>query len=194
MTTLELPPTHTEELVRGTVVRAHMRWVRSYFGERVMTRVLSLLPEDAAIEVNAALPSSWCALESLIRLDTAIATVCGRSERLTLRDLGRYTAHVSLAAFRESFRSDRIHAFFHSGGFRDLYVCSSSTCEWIEVSPAQGILTIRGSGTAGAFFCAGLAGFYEQAIVMHGGEQPEVVETKCRGTESDACVFEIRWR
>lgn len=82
--------------LRGSFPSAHLQWVREYYGDRVAIRVLSILPPEAAVEVNGALPSGWCSFESVVLLDAAIAEVCGRDARQTYRDLGRYTAHVGL--------------------------------------------------------------------------------------------------
>ena len=62
--------------------------MRDYCGERVADRVLSILPPEAAVEVNGAIPSGWCSFQSLLLLDAAISEVCGRDARQTYRDLG----------------------------------------------------------------------------------------------------------
>lgn len=189
-----LPPdTLLDSRVRGTIVHAHTSWVLEYYGDPVMTRVLNLLPSHAAADVIGAAGSSWSPLESLILLDSAIADVCGRSERQSVRDLGRFTAHALLGAMSESFRREGLHAFFHAGGLRDCYL-HAGEWQWQEVSATHGVLTIAGMRNRNSVFCAGVSGLHEQTVLMHGGNAPAVVESSCTCAGDDACVFDISWR
>jgi hypothetical protein len=43
-------------------------------------------------------------------------------------------------------------------------------------------------------FCASAVGFFLEAILRHGGEQPGVTETTCQTRGDDTCTYELTWR
>jgi predicted hydrocarbon binding protein len=44
------------------------------------------------------------------------------------------------------------------------------------------------------YFCASGVGFFLEAILRHGGSEPNVVETKCQTLGDTTCTFEMTWR
>lgn len=158
--------------IRGLLPAVHLQWVRDYYGERVAIRVLSILPPEAAVEVNGAIPSGWCSFESLLLLDVAITEVCGRDARQTYRDLGRYTAHVGLTdTERAMIRSD-VHRFLRCFAVRDALFQDRGTCRYAQDGPARGMVIADG-----AHYCIGIS------------------ESRCRGIERYAravCHYQTR--
>ena len=180
--------------IRGLLPAVHLQWVRDYYGERVAIRVLSILPPEAAVEVNGAIPSGWCSFESLLLLDVAITEVCGRDARQTYRDLGRYTAHVGLTdTERAMIRSD-VHRFLRCFAVRDALFQDRGTCRYAQDGPARGMVIADGAHAWSRVHCDTMAGWLEQVLEVHGARAVRVDEPLCRASEADRCAFLLEWQ
>jgi len=180
--------------IQGLVIRAHVQWVREYFGDRNLTRVLSALPPHAAIEAKDANDGDWCRFETLVLLSRAIADVCGGREAQIPRELGRYTAHVAIGDRRHALRLEEIHRFCRCSVIRDALLQDRGECTYDELSEFAGRIAIRSSRVLSPIFCLVLAGYYEQIVAAHGGRDVEVLESSCQCAGDAACTLELRWR
>ena len=59
--------------VKGGIPRAHLAWVKQQGGEKAVEDVLGRLPAAIGDEMRRVLATTWCAFESVILLDRAIA-------------------------------------------------------------------------------------------------------------------------
>ncbi len=185
--------TTTAGRVKGSVVRAHVQWVRDYFGDRVMARVLSVMPPAAAVEANGTVDAAWCSFETLMHLDGAILEVCGARDAQLARELGRYTAHVTLTASSRSFRPEDIHRFCRCSAVADALLQERGALSYEEVTDRHGRIIVSGTRAVSPLFCMGVSGYYEQILTAHGGREVSVVEPTCQCRGEDACAFELRW-
>lgn len=185
--------TTTAGRVKGSIIRAHAQWVRDYFGDRVMARVLSVMPPAAAIEANGVVDPAWCSFETLMHLDHAILEVCGARDAQLARELGRYTAHLMLSAGARSFRPEDIHRFCRCSVVADALLQERGTLAYEEVSERHGRIIICGTLAVSPLFCLGVSGYYEQILTAHGSREVTVVESVCQARGQDACAFELRW-
>lgn len=186
--------TLTGRRIQGLVIRAHVEWVREYFGERVMTRVLGVLPPHVAVEANGAVDSGWCGFETLDLLDRAIVEVCGGRDARIARELGRYTAHVALSERRHSLRREDVHRHCRCSLVRDALLQNAGFRSYEEVSERHGRILIRDSCSVSPVYCVGLAGYYQQILTAHGATDVEVTETFCQCAGDAACILELHWR
>jgi predicted hydrocarbon binding protein len=180
--------------VKGSMIRAHVQWAREQFGDERLSQLLASLPEAIASEVNAALASTWCSFESVVRLDREIARTARRDENTVMRELGRHSAELNLSTVYRAFRRDDIHEFFRRSTtlhrqFQDF--CDS---EYVQTAPTRGEVRLRAATCFSPIYCASAAGYYEQVIRLHGGGDPIVTETTCRCAGDDVCTYVMAWR
>lgn len=180
--------------VKGAIIRAHLEWVRNYFGDRVLMRVLSVLPGATAIEANGTIDPAWCSFETLVLLDGAILEVCGGTDARVARELGRYTAHVMLTAGGRSLHREEIHRFCRCSVVADALLQGRGAASYEEVSEGHGRVVVSGTRAVAPVFCLGVAGYYEQVVTAHGARDATVAEAACQCRGDDACVFELHWR
>ncbi|HWW60708.1 MAG TPA: hypothetical protein VN181_05010, partial [Thermoanaerobaculia bacterium] len=164
--------------VKGAMVRAHLKYVRDHHGEPFVARTVAALPPEVATEVDTALASSWCTFQSLVTLDRAIASVCGRDERALMRELGRYSAQINLTTVYRAFRRDDIHDFFRRGAALHRQFQDFGTTEYEQLAPTRGRICVRNAVCFSPAYCASEAGYLEEVVAIHGGKDATIMESK----------------
>jgi uncharacterized protein (TIGR02265 family) len=180
--------------VKGSMVRAHLQFVRDRLGEPALAGTLQALPPAVAAEVQGLLASTWCALESLVTLDRTIARVAGRDEHELMRELGRHSAQINLSTIYRAFNRDDLHDFFRNSAMLHRQFQDFGDCQYEPIGPTQARITIRNATCYSPAYCASEAGYLEQVIATHGGKDASVVESTCQCNGDDRCTFELRWR
>jgi predicted hydrocarbon binding protein len=179
--------------VKGSMVRAHLQFVRDRLGEPALDLTLKALPPAVVNEVQGILTSTWCAFESLIVLDRTIARVAGRDEHELARDLGRYSAQINLSTVYRAFHRDDIHEFFRNSAILHKQFQDFGDCVYEQIAETQGRISIRNAVCYSPAYCASETGYLEQVIATHGGTRAIVSESACRCASDDRCTFELRW-
>ena len=179
--------------VKGAMVRAHLQFVRDQLGEPALALTLKSLPATVAAEVRGILPATWCAFESLVLLDQAIARVANREERELMRELGRYSARINLSTIYRAFHRDDIHEFFRNSAMLHRQFQDFGDCEYEYVAPGHARITVRNAACYSPAYCSSEAGYLEEVIATHGGTAASVVESACQCASDDRCTFELRW-
>lgn len=179
--------------VKGAMVRAHLQFVRDRLGEAAVERTLAALPPHLADEVQGMLASSWCAFETLIALDRAIARITGEEERRLMRDLGRYSAQINLTTVYRAFRRDDIHEFFRRGASLHRQFQDFGTSEYEQLAGTQARIRVRDAVCFSPAYCSSEAGYLEEVIAIHGGTGSNVFESTCQCSGDALCTFELRW-
>lgn len=176
--------------VKGFLAAARVQWLVTYYGDRVLARVLHVLPADVAADVTLSRISEWCRFETLVALDAAIIEVCGRPGREMLRELGRYAAHLSA---NRTAGPDAIHRFFRSTALRDALFQENARGVYDVISPTHGRFTILFADCYSAAWCESVAGYLEQVVAIHDGRFPRVTNAACRANGDGRCTFEVEW-
>ena len=179
--------------VKGSMVRAHLQWVRQNFGEEQEKAIVASLPPENGREVDGLLASTWCSLESLVRLDRAIAAATGRNESELMSELGRASAEINLSTVYRAFRRTEIHDFFQRSAALHKQFQDFGVSTYIADGDTQGTMTIRDAGAFSSVFCASSGGYYAEVIRLHGGNAPTAEETACVCAGDAACVWQLRW-
>ena len=179
--------------VKGTMVRAHLQFVRDRFGDVALTRTLAALPVPMRAEVDGILVSNWCNFETLVALDLAIARVAGRDPRELMRELGRHSAKVNLTTVYRAFHRDDIHEFFRHSATLHRQFQDFGTCSYEQLGVTRGRISVRDSACFSPTYCASEAGYLEEVIATHGGKSAIVAESACQCGEDDHCTFDLSW-
>lgn len=179
--------------VKGAMVRAHLQFVRDRFGGPAVERTLATLPAPVAAELHHVLASTWCAFETLVLLDRAIARAAGQDERRLMRELGRYSAEINLKTVYRAFHRDEIHDFFRRSATLHKQFQDFGACEYEQVGPTQARIRIRDSVCFSPAYCASETGYLEQVIAIYGGTDARISESTCQCAHDPLCTFELHW-
>lgn len=178
--------------VKGGIAQAHVEWVRQYHGDHAVEELIASLDETIRTEIETAVGSSWCSFEALVVLDRAIQQRFGRGRSL-MRELGRYSAHLNLSTTYRLYRRENVleflrrssllHAQFQDFGRVECHQLDATACEMRHVA----------ARCYSPIYCASALGYYEQVVIMHGGNDVTADETACACGGADCCVFRLRW-
>jgi hypothetical protein len=179
--------------INGAIVKAHIKWVRDYRGDAAVAKLLATLPLESGMEVSSARASTWVSFESLILLDRAIERLFGRGVRLFQRELGRYSAHMSLAASIGPFHAVDLHRFLRCSAVLQAKFQDFGTVSYRQTAPNGGEMIHTNYPCFSSIYCQSTLGYYEQLIVEHGATPFLVMERTCQCAGEAACTFELAW-
>jgi uncharacterized protein (TIGR02265 family) len=184
--------------VKGTLVISRMKYLRAQ-GQDACERVLRRVSrEDQEVLRGMLLPSSWYAVDLLLRLDMTIAAVLAKGDRRALFvDMGRFSADTNLGPGgiqRPFLREDdphfllrnapRMYASQHSGGTRT----------YEQTGPKSAVIrTLDPGAEASADDCLTAVGWLRRAIELSGGTSVIVDEAQCRLRGAPCCAYVCRW-
>jgi uncharacterized protein (TIGR02265 family) len=192
---MERPP---DRSVKGTLLLARMKYVRSK-GEDAVQKVLEQLPpEDVGVIRGMLLPSSWYPWDLVQRLEASIVAVFGHGNRAELfRDMGRAAATANLTGNgtqRVYLRpgdphfvlknSPHVYATSHSSGRR--------TYEQVGEHAAV-LKTADCADRPNIEDCLTTVGWLTRAIELAGGRRVTVVEVQCRARGAACCEYRCEW-
>jgi uncharacterized protein (TIGR02265 family) len=183
--------------VKGTLLLARMKYLRSRGAEDVERVLRRMTATDQHVLRGMVLPSSWYSAGLLLRLEMTTAALLARGDRRQLfLDLGRFSADTNLgptgvqrAYLREGDPAyllrnvPRVYSAQHSDGTR--------TCE--ETGPRSATLRTEGGEVANVEDCLTAIGWLKRAIELSGGRIVTVEETRCRGHGAPCCEYVCRW-
>ena len=179
--------------INGSIVKAHLRWVRDYRGDAAVAKLLASLPVERGMELSAARANTWVSFESLIVLDRAIERLFGRGVRLFQRELGRYSAHLNLAASIGPFRAEDLHRFLRCSAVLHTQFQDFGMVTYNQTGPKGGEMIHRGYPCYSPVYCQSALGYYEQVIVEHGATPYLIMERECQCAGDERCTFELAW-
>lgn len=195
MSVLELEQSAAEVLAGGRVRRdvatAYLEWLRAYHGDAALAGLLACLPRRTSLVLRS--DEAWLAFADVVALGRALEEQCGRGRTRFLRELGRYSAHVTLpGSGADRFRGEAIHDFFHRAARIQNELHDFGTVAWEELDATSGIMS-HYADCYSPVWCAGVAGWYEQALTDRHAVPLYVEEVACRCHGQSTCAFEIRW-
>jgi hypothetical protein len=176
--------------VKGGMIRAHLDWVRRNQGEAALAQLVSSLPTHVTAEISAALPSSWCAFESVVALDRAIARQFGNN---VLKDLGRFSARINLDTTYRLYKREDIHDFFRRSAALHAQFQDFGTADYEQTGDHSGRMMHGQYKCFSPTYCASAIGYYEEALRVHGGRNTIVTEISCQCGGDSTCTFVLRW-
>jgi len=195
--TTQLSPERDDRRVKGTLIAARLRFLKSR-GPDVFDRVVArMTADDQSMLRGMVLPSSWYPVDLLQRLEmTAAAIVAAGDPRALFLEMGRYTAQTNLGPTgvqRAYVRADdphfllsnvpRMYVTQHTDGNRtyEKTAAHSAIIRSYDVEPPR------------KEDCLTTIGWMARAIECSGGREVQVEEKLCRAKGAAHCEFHCRW-
>lgn len=184
--------------VKGTLLVARMKFLRSR-GQAEYDRVVKRLSaEDQEVLRAMLLPSSWYPAGVLLRLEMTAAAILSKGDRRQLlREMGRFTAETNLAPtgiHRPFVRENQPHFLLEN--LPRLYGAqhSSGNRTFEKTGATSAIIRHYDVGEAEPDDCLTTLGWLQRAVEISGGTAVAVEEYQCRGRGAPHCEFRVSWR
>jgi uncharacterized protein (TIGR02265 family) len=189
----------TEQRVKGTVILARMKYVRSRAPSK-LDEILGALPAASSRQLTSMLlPSSWYPEDLLRQLESSIITALkhqGRSELYL--DMGRAAASANLTGSgsqRAYVRMGDPHFLLkHASYIYASYYSNGTRSYERRGDRAATIRTVKDFAAGQRGECLITVGWFTRAIEICGGAEPTVVETQCGVRGAPCCEFRCAWQ
>ena len=176
--------------VKGSMVRAHLDWLKEHHPEVSVQELLKDYPEVAAKLGRGVLASAWYPFAYLIAVDRAIYERFKGQQPDVLRELGRHSARanvttvISSLSLQEFFRNSvKLHDRFQDYGRAEFEEISNKACR----------MTYHDYTCYSPYFCESALGFFEECTKLWGGKNAKAVELKCCCRGDDVCLYQMTW-
>ena len=183
--------------VKGTLIAARLRFLRSR-GAEATERVLDRMSaEDQAALRGMVLPSSWYPADLLQRLETTAAAIVANGDpRALFVEMGRYTAQANLGPTgvqRAYLRHGDPH--FLLSHVPRMYVTQHTDGNRTYEKAGEKAAVIRSfdAEVARREDCLTATGWMGRAIEVSGGREVRVEEKLCRSKGAPHCEFHCTW-
>jgi hypothetical protein len=180
--------------VKGTIIRAHVDWVRETASREDTIEFFEHLPADVRRAATHTLASAWYPFEMLIAIDRAIAGFFGGGRPSFLEELGRRSAQRNLSTVTTLLEGTDPHLFFYRTALLHRQFQDFGTAAYQTASPSSGVMVHAGYTSYSPLYCASAMGFYAEALRMHGRSDARVSEETCQCFGDAACRFQLSWR
>lgn len=179
--------------VKGSVILSRLGFARAQ-GEAAFQRILAALPAADREALSAiVLASGWYPFELNEQLDLSIAAVVGGGDEL-FRELGRQSARDNLASVHRGFVRNRDpHGVLRDSTALFKLYYDTGTRRYERLGATRALLQTCDSLSFSSADCCTVMGFFEQAIVMCGGEHVRVVDRQCRSKGAEVCEYHFEW-
>ncbi len=180
--------------IKGTILSAHVQWVRDNHPMADYTRFWESLPRQVRLAIGMVLPVKWYEFAHLMALDHAIVDCFGGGSTAVLRELGAYSARVNLGGAYKAYDRAGVHDFFATAARLHPQFMDFGSASYSPRGATSGTMTHRGYTSYSPLFCESAFGYYRESVVLHGGADVSVYEAECQCRGDAGCVFVMRWR
>jgi hypothetical protein len=179
--------------VKGVMFGGRKQFLTDTVGEEGYYAILAKLPPAALTAARTPLASSWYDFASLVQFDRAIYEALRAKYPNVLALMGAASAELGIGRVYKSLDSTKLEDFLDSQTLFHSQFQKFGRVRF-EKTDRGGRMIYSNYPVYSPIFCASAVGFFLEAILRHGGEQPGVTETTCQTRGDDTCTYELTWR
>jgi hypothetical protein len=178
--------------VKGSMFAGRKKFLTDQFGEAEFRAVLARLAPKPQAYAATPLSVRWCEFASLIEYDRAIYEQFSSRHPHILALVGAASAEFGIGTVYKSLDNAELIKFleriplFHDQYLKFGRVVVSQTATGAQLSHFD-------YPCYSPVFCASATGFFLEAILRHGGRDPQVLELQCHCRGDGVCRFDLRW-
>ena len=185
---------HPNMHIKGGLIRSRFLFVALNHGQDTWSRIRERLPEtDRALLAEIAV-DEWYPLETLDRVDKAIAEELDVDSEEVCVQLGEFSATTSLSGPYSSLLNPDIHGFLTQSALIHRSYQDFGTARYDRISDTSGLLVINYDACPPGSFCTSGTAYFRRAVEMCGARAARVTHTRCRSRGDAVCEFYITWQ
>ena len=185
---------YSEMHVKGGLIRARFLFVLMNHGPAAWSSILAQLPEEDRKQLGEIVIDNWFGLDTLDRLDRAIASQLDGNSEEVFDKLGEFSATSSLSGPYASLLNPDIHSFLKQSALIHHAYQDFGAASYERLSDTSGVLTIKYNPAPPLSFCISGSAYFRHAIELCGARSARITHDKCCGRGDEVCEFYITWQ
>jgi len=178
--------------VKGVIFAARKQFITDTGGEEAFNAVVAKLSPRTAGYVKTPMASAWCEFESLIELDRAIYDVFHARKPNILALAGAASAEYGIGKVYRALDSAELLKFLENEAMFHSQFQKFGNVDF-EATARGARMVYSNYPVYSPIYCATAIGFFMEAILRHGGQNPAVNQTRCQCLGQPNCTFELTW-
>ncbi|MCI0489655.1 MAG: hypothetical protein L0229_23960 [Blastocatellia bacterium] len=187
-------PDYSSLHVKGGLIRARFLFVALNHSPKTWERVLARLEEEDRRALAEIVIDDWYGLETLDRVDRAIADELGGDPQDMFRELGEFSATSSLSGPYSSLLNPDIHSFLTQSSLIHHAYQDFGSASYAPLSETSGLLTIQYDTPPPQSFCISGSAYFRRAIELCGARSARITHSRCSARGDSVCEFYITWQ
>lgn len=178
--------------VKGVMFGGRKQFLTDVLGEQAFNDFTAALSARTRANVKTPLASSWCDFASLVELDRAIYEHFKAKYPNVLALIGAASAELGIGKVYRVLDSGELSKFLESNAVFHAQYQRFGRLRY-EKTPAGAKMIYSDYPCYSPIYCASAVGYFMEAILRHGGTNPNVTETKCHCHGDSSCTYELSW-
>lgn len=180
-------------MVSGVMFAARKQLLVSLAGDPGFYEVVSRLSPTALQPALHPVAGTWVPFASLVELDKAIYARMRERYPHILTLVGAASAELGISRVYRELDIEELVAFL-GGIARFHHQYQNYGRVEFERTPGGAKMRYLDYPCYSRYFCASGNGFFLEAILRHGGKDPDVHEVRCHCWGDGVCEYEMTWR
>ena len=179
--------------VKGVIFASRKQFLASMFGEEGFNAFAAKLAPRTAGQLRAPLASAWYDFASLVEADRAMYDTFHQKHPNILALAGAASAEYGIGKVYKALDSAELVKFLENEATFHSQFQKFGNVEF-QQTPRGGRMIYTSYPVYSPVYCASAVGFFLEAILRHGGQDPTVIESRCQCHGQPSCTFELTWR
>jgi hypothetical protein len=176
--------------VKGVIFAGRKQFLTEMDG---LDAVAAKLSPRTAGYLRMPMASAWCEFASLIELDRAVYETFRIKQPNILALAGAASAEYGIGKVYKALDSAELQKFLENEALFHSQFQKFGEVRF-EQTPRGGRMIYTNYPVYSPLYCASAVGFFMEAILRHGGEEPTVLEARCQCHGQPSCTFELTWK
>lgn len=179
--------------VKGVMFGGRKQLLQDLIGEGGFNDFVATLSPRTAAYAKTPLASHWCEFDSIVELDRAIYEQLHDRHPHILALIGAAAAELGIGKVYKMLDDTELVTFFdHNARFHSQY-SKFGRVQFVRTANG-GRMVYSDYPCYSPVYCASAIGFFLEAILRHGGQDPDVVEKSCHTRGDASCTYQMTWR
>lgn len=185
-------PDPSQAKLKGVIFAGRKQFLLDMIGSPGLDHLMQSLSPAAVESLRTPLASSWYDFAALIEIDRAIHASISPRQPNILALAGAASAELGVGKVYRSLDSDELLKFLESQAAFHRQFQKFGNVRF-ERTDRGGRMVYSDYPVYSPVYCASAIGFFLEAILRHGGKDPEVREATCQCLGDAVCTFEMSW-
>jgi len=176
--------------VKGVIFASRKQFLTEM---NALDTVAAKLSPKTAGQLRTPLASGWYDFASLVEVDRAIYDVFHAKQPNILALVGAASAEYGIGNVYKALDSKELVKFLENEATFHSQFQRFGNVEF-QQTPRGGRMIYTNYPVYSPIYCASAVGFFLEAILRHGGQDPTVIEARCQCHGQQSCTYELTWK